>query len=277
MAWPWWILIGFGSLAGVVLLLVWLADPGPMKYPVSDHFDGERFFMPEGRPVGNTSLGAVLKWQWEREPAKWPETVHVHPALPEARVAGRRIVATMVGHASVLVQTEGLNILTDPLWSERAGPFSFAGPKRVTEPGIRFEDLPKIDIVLVSHGHWDHLDVPTLKRLRERDRPNIFVPLGHGELLAKNGIEATELDWGQPVDAGPAKLEAVPVRHWTSRWGADRNRALWAGWQVTLPDGIVYFAGDTGYGDGGFFPEGGGTGAGGWLADPFGAAASRGL
>lgn len=254
MSWWWWLLIGLALLAGGVFALARAADPGPMDLPVSDHFDGERFTLPGGRVVGNKGWGDLLKWQREREPAVWPASVPVTPAVPVARVPGDRIVATMVGHATVLVQTEGLNILTDPLWSERASPFSFVGPKRVTAPGIRMADLPKIDIVLVSHGHWDHLDLPTLKTLWTRDRPEIFVPLGHGALLEAHGITAREMDWGERAVVGPAVLVPEPVQHWTSRWGLDRNRALWAGWSILLPGGTVYFAGDTGYG-GGFFRD----------------------
>jgi L-ascorbate metabolism protein UlaG (beta-lactamase superfamily) len=179
--------------------------------------------------------------------------VAVTPALPAARVDGGALVVTMVGHATVLVQTRGLNILTDPIWAERASPFEFAGPKRVTAPGVDFDRLPRIDLVVVSHGHWDHLDVPTLKRLWARDRPLILVPLGHGRLLAENGIEARELDWGEEATVGTVTAVAEPVYHWTSRWFTDRNRALWAGWSLLTPDGTLYFAGDTGYGDGAAF------------------------
>ncbi len=243
-------LIGIGAVGGGLFLLVRSLDPGPMDRPVSDHFDGERFSLPGGQQIAAKGLGDLLLWQRTREPAKWPAQVPIAPVVPEERVAGGRIAATMVGHATVLLQTEGLNILTDPIWSERASPFSFAGPKRVTEPGVRFEDLPKIDLVLVSHGHWDHLDIPTLKRLWQRDKPLILVPLGHGAMLANAGITARELDWDEGVQVGPLKAVAEPVYHWTSRWFTDRNRALWAGWSLLTPHGNIYFAGDTGYGDG---------------------------
>lgn len=222
--------------------------------PETAHFDGEHFRMPGGVTVGDKSFLDLLRWQTSRAPAVWPETVAVVPAKPAARVEGTDIVVTMVGHATVLVQTRGLNILTDPIWSERASPVSFAGPKRVTAPGIRFEDLPKVDVVLVSHGHWDHLDVPTLKRLWERDGATIIVPPGHGKTLRPHGIAAIEADWGKSIRVADGAM-VVPemVQHWTSRWGVDRNRALWAGYTVILPEGNVYFAGDTGYGDGDFY------------------------
>jgi L-ascorbate metabolism protein UlaG (beta-lactamase superfamily) len=241
------IVAGGGILAAAAL------DPGPVERPVSANFDGERFRLPGHENVGEKSFADLLRWQTTRAPAAWPEAVPVTPALPAARVAGGALVATMVGHATVLVQTRGLNILTDPIWAARASPFEFAGPKRVTAPGIDFAALPRIDLVVVSHGHWDHLDVPTLERLWVRDRPLILVPLGHGRLLADNGIEARELDWGERAELGPVTAVAEPVYHWTSRWFADRNRALWAGWSLLTPEGTVYFAGDTGYGDGAAF------------------------
>lgn len=253
MAWLGRALMVTGLAAGGLLLAGMALDPGPMARPVSDHFDGARFSLPDGRQIGEKDLSDLLRWQTTREPAPWPEAVAVTPAVPAARVEGEAIVATMVGHASVLLQTRGLNILTDPVWSERVSPVDFTGPKRVTAPGVRFEDLPKIDLVLVSHGHWDHLDVPTLKRLWDRDRPLILVPLGHRAMLASAGIEARELDWDERVSMGPLTAVAEPVYHWTSRWFVDRNRALWAAWTLILPGGNIYFAGDTGYGDGAFF------------------------
>lgn len=253
MGWMRNTLIGAGLVGGGLLLAGMALDPGPVERPVSDHFDGERFSLPGGRQIGEKDLTQLIRWQATREPAVWPEAVSVTPAVPEARVEGAEIAATMVGHASVLVQTQGLNVLTDPVWSERVSPFDFTGPKRVMAPGIAFDRLPKIDLVLVSHGHWDHMDVPTLKRLWDRDRPLILVPLGHGRMLADAGIAAKELDWDEGVAVGALRVVAEPVYHWTSRWFLDRNRALWAGWTLIAPAGNIYFAGDTGYGDGALF------------------------
>jgi L-ascorbate metabolism protein UlaG (beta-lactamase superfamily) len=253
MAWWRGAAVAIGLVAGGVLLAGMALDPGPMDRPVSANFDGERFFLRGHENVGDKGLADVLRWQLTRAAAPWPDRVAVTPALPAARMEGGALTATMVGHATVLVQTRGLNILTDPIWSERASPVDFAGPKRVTAPGIDFAKLPRIDLVVVSHGHWDHLDLPTLKRLWARDRPLILVPLGHGRLLADAGIDARELDWGERVALGPVTAVAEPVYHWTSRWFADRNRALWAGWSLLTPEGTIYFAGDTGYGDGAAF------------------------
>jgi L-ascorbate metabolism protein UlaG (beta-lactamase superfamily) len=153
------------------------------------------------------------------------------------------------------VQTAGVNILTDPIWSERASPFSFLGPRRVRAPGVRFADLPKIDLVLVSHNHYDHLDLATLKRLWDRDRPLIVTSLGNDTILRGAGIPARALDWSGATRLGPAEVVVERVHHWGSRWGTDRNRALWSGFTVRLPGGNIFFAGDTGWGGGAWAAE----------------------
>ncbi len=227
--------------------------------PRSDHFDGERFFNPSGEeetfrmPAGAGGRAGFF-WRYltgsDGRP-EWPKSVPVTPGKPEPRVEGDRLVATWVGHATMLLQTQGLNILTDPIWSERTGPLWF-GPKRVTGPGVRFEDLPRIDLVLISHNHYDHLDQPTLKRLWERDRPMIVTPLGNDALIKETGAEAAALDWGQHVAIRPG-VEVIVTRnhHWGSRWFTDRNRALWSSFVIKLPSGgNLFFAGDTGLGDG---------------------------
>jgi L-ascorbate metabolism protein UlaG (beta-lactamase superfamily) len=224
--------------------------------PASDHFDGERFFNPDGDedtapPGGRASfLWRFLTGRDGRPP--WPDAVAIHPLAPPARIEGERMVVTWVGHASVLIQTQGLNILTDPVWSDRVGPWGLLGPKRVTVPGIDFDHLPKIDLVLVSHNHYDHLDKATLQRLWERDRPRIVTSLGNDSVIGQTGAEATALDWNGRFTVKPG-VEVVATRnhHWGSRWGTDRNRALWSAFVVTLPSGgNLFFGGDTGLGDG---------------------------
>jgi L-ascorbate metabolism protein UlaG (beta-lactamase superfamily) len=164
-------------------------------------------------------------------------------------VTGGAVRVTFVNHATALIQIDGLNILTDPIWSERASPLSFAGPKRVRPPGLRFEDLPPIDAVLVSHNHYDHMDVPTLARLWREHHPRIFAGLGNAAFLAENGIEATDLEWWQSVPlAAGVELTSVPTQHFSSRGTRDRDATLWTGFVVKGPAGAVYFGGDTGYG-----------------------------
>jgi len=224
--------------------------------PASDHYDGARFFNPDGEdtvrpPTGGSRGGFLYRWFLGRDDRpSWPDAIAVGQAKPAARVEGDAMVATWVGHATVLVQTRGLNILTDPIWSDVAGPFNLAGPRRVAAPGIRFEDLPKIDLVVVSHNHYDHMDLPTLKRLWDRDRPKIVTSLGNDMLIRGTGAEATALDWGGRLTVKPG-VDVVVTRnhHWGTRWGTDRNRALWSSFTVTLPGGNIFFAGDTGPGD----------------------------
>jgi L-ascorbate metabolism protein UlaG (beta-lactamase superfamily) len=221
--------------------------------PVSDHFDGRRFFNPEDRarpPLAVNPARFFNRWATGEGRARWPERVAVTPTVPLRRVEGRAMRVTWIGHSTVLIQTEGLDILTDPIWSERASPFAFLGPKRVRAPGVRFDDLPRIDLVLVSHNHYDHLDLPTLKRLWDRDRPLIVTSLGNDSILRRAGIAARALDWGGATRIGPAEVVVERVHHWGSRWGTDRNRALWSGFTLRLPGGNIFFAGDTGWGGG---------------------------
>jgi L-ascorbate metabolism protein UlaG (beta-lactamase superfamily) len=276
-----------GSAIGRVLLFLMVAlllaivivpqflDRIYYRGPVSDHFDGQRFFNP-GKddtvrpPTGGSRSSFLFRAATGgdgRPP--WPETVPVAQTKPPARVEGERMLVTWIGHATVLVQTAGLNILTDPIWSDTAGPFGF-GPRRVTAPGVRFEDLPKIHIVLVSHNHYDHMDLATLKRLWERDRPLIVTSLGNDAILRSRGIESKSADWDWSVaKLYDGRLSVVPPgtdfvmapdfrvhvnrnHHWGSRWFTDRNRALWSSFVVELPGtgGNLFFAGDTGLGDG---------------------------
>lgn len=225
--------------------------------PATDHFDGSRFFNPDGeddtaRPSAGGSRASFL-WRFlsgsDGRPA-WPDRVAVIPSVHERRVMSDRMVVTWIGHATVLVQTQGLNILTDPIWSDRAGPLGF-GPTRVTAPGVRFDDLPKIDLVLVSHNHYDHLDQETLKRLWQRDRPLVVTSLGNDSVIGQVGVPAKAVDWGQRV-AVPPGVEVIVSRnhHWGSRWFTDRNRALWSAFTIRLPGGNLFFAGDTGLGNG---------------------------
>jgi L-ascorbate metabolism protein UlaG (beta-lactamase superfamily) len=223
--------------------------------PVSGHFDGARFFNPDGDdtaapPTGGSRAGFFARFLTGSDGRPpWPERVEVTQTKPPARVQGERMLVTWIGHATVLVQTAGLNILTDPIWSDTAGPFGF-GPRRVAAPGVRFEDLPKIDLVVVSHNHYDHMDLVTLKRLWERDRPLVVTSLGNDAVLRSRGIEVVGRDWGARLPTNNAEVVITRNHHWGSRWFADRNRALWSSFVIRLPGGNIFFAGDTGLGDG---------------------------
>jgi L-ascorbate metabolism protein UlaG (beta-lactamase superfamily) len=226
--------------------------------PVTSHFNGARFVNPDREdttaPPGGRSRGSFLLAQATGSDGRppWPASVAVAQTKPAARIEGQRMVATWVGHATVLVQTQGLNILTDPILSDVAGPFGI-GPTRVARPGIAFDDLPTIDLVVVSHNHYDHMDLPTLKRLWARDRPLIVTSLGNDSVIRQAGVPARALDWGGRMRVRPG-IDVVVNRnhHWSSRWFTDRNRALWSSFVVTLPGGNLFFAGDTGFGDGGW-------------------------
>jgi L-ascorbate metabolism protein UlaG (beta-lactamase superfamily) len=162
----------------------------------------------------------------------------------------------MVGHASVLIQVAGQNILVDPVWSERASPVAFAGPKRVTAPGIAFDDLPPIDLVLISHSHYDHLDTTTLDMLRSRRRPRIITALGTDAViaLASPGARAEAGDWGDRFSiADDVAVTLHPAYHWSARRLWDRRMALWCGFVIEARGQVIYLAGDTGYGDGAIF------------------------
>ncbi len=215
---------------------------------VTDHFDGTRFRSEE--PLDH---GAPEFWKWilHRERGPWRDFTPTPPGpRPPDRVGNGALRVTFVNHSTVLVQMDGVNILTDPIWSERASPFAFVGPRRHRPPGLRFEDLPPIDVVLVSHNHYDHMDVPTLERLRDRDRPALFVGLNNAEYLARRGVpHARDLDWWESsrLPSG-VTVTAVPVRHFSARSPFDRDRTLWCGFVVSGPSGAFFFAGDTGWG-----------------------------
>jgi L-ascorbate metabolism protein UlaG (beta-lactamase superfamily) len=224
--------------------------------PVSDHFDGERFFNALRTP--SRGRWDLLRWniesRWRGTRAKWPPWAPSPFAdRPPARVEGAGIRVCYVGHASFLIQTSGLNILLDPVWSQRASPFRSIGPKRVNDPGIAFADLPPIDVVLVSHGHYDHLDVPTLSQLAAAHRPRVIAPLGNDTIMRNHdsAIAAEAHDWNDRIDLGTGvAVTLVPTQHWSARNLSDRNMSLWASCVIETPGGRIYFVADSGYGDG---------------------------
>ncbi len=225
--------------------------------PVSDHFDGLQFFDPDGVPP--KPFYQLLRWQFgpDRQRQVWPEWApSPYTDKPPAQVDGGKVRLSYVGHASWLIQAGGSNILVDPVWSERASPVKWAGPKRHNDPGIAFDALPKIDVVLVSHGHYDHLDIATLSRLSATFSPRIITPLGNDITMrdADRAIKAEAFDWHDRVELGGGlAVTLVPTRHWSARGLYDHNKTLWASFVLETPAGKLYIVCDSGYGEGKHF------------------------
>ena len=242
--------ITLGALVGVIIALGWLASTPPYRGPVTDHFDGRRFR--NQRSTVHNDFRDAAKWAATRRPGAWSSYRDEPPgAPPPPRVDGDQLRATFVNHTTVLLQTHGVNILTDPIWSQRCGPVSWFGPRRVRPPGIRFEDLPPIDVILLSHNHYDHCDLPTLKRLARDHRFKLITPLGNGPFLHRRGIPVfQELDWwGSTMVAQGITVTAIPARHFSGRGLFDRDRSLWSAFMISSPSGAIFFGADTGYGD----------------------------
>jgi L-ascorbate metabolism protein UlaG (beta-lactamase superfamily) len=219
------------------------------RYPLSDHCDGRHFFNP-GPSRPSRGLMQVLRWRFRSEQrAAWPDGI-ANPVFPPppAKVGPDSVAITFINHASFLIRLPGVVVLTDPIFSERCSPVSWAGPKRARPPGIALADLPRPDVVLLSHNHYDHMDFPTLRTLQARHAPRFVTTLGNARILAKLGIVATELDWWQDARAGPLRITATPARHFSARSPFDRNRTLWGGFMMSVGAGSVLFGGDSGAG-----------------------------
>jgi len=216
------------------------------------HFDGKRFFNPDAPQAGG--FLDVLRWKLTSRPQPSPGFLaDVEQSVPPRRVEGSGLRTTLVNHSTVLLQQRGCNILTDPIWSERPSPLAWAGPRRRRKPGLSWEDLPPIDAVLISHNHYDHLDLPTLRRLGARGDSTFLVPAGVARLLRAEKIGPVhELDWGESLSlAGSLSgfhFHSVPALHFSSRGITDRNMTLWCGYAIECQEGLVYFAGDTAFG-----------------------------
>lgn len=213
----------------------------------SDHYDGVHFHNTPPSPSRN--LKTVLKWMISRKPHPWPKKVQIKPAKPSFKLNEKELSVTFVNHSTFLIQWGHINILTDPIWSERCSPISFWGPKRVHDPGIQFEDLPPIHLVLVSHNHYDHMDLPTLKRLQQVHQPTIITGLGNQEYLNRKGLnKVIELDWWQETRLFDSlEIAFVPAQHFSMRNIFNKDKTLWGGFILKKDNEILYFAGDTGF------------------------------
>jgi L-ascorbate metabolism protein UlaG (beta-lactamase superfamily) len=222
-------------------------------FPISDHCDGEFFFNPAGQPQAR-GFSELPRWWYQRlikrVGSRWPRIVPAPqtPVLP-AGIATGQLAVTFLGHSTFLLQLPGLNILTDPVFASRAGPFGLLGPKRARPAALRLGELPRIDVVLLSHNHYDHLDLAALRWLDRHHRPAIVTTLGNQAWLEARGVSrVTELDWWQSHHPAP-NLEAIctPAQHFAARTPWDRSRTLWGGFMLRTPVGLVFFAGDTGW------------------------------
>lgn len=237
-------------LAFASVLIATLAGCSTYAGPVSDHYDGETFYNVEA----DNSSSDHVKWMWSMDTVDWPEWIaDAQQPPPVGAVHGDdSLRVTYVNHATVLIQAADLNILTDPIWSDRAGPLSLFGARRIRAPGVRFDELPRIDVVLISHDHYDHLDLPTLQRLVTRDHPAILTGLGVKARLASiDSSTVHELDWWQQYSLrkGRASVTFVPARHGSGRSLFDANTTLWGGFSIQIPAGNVLFMGDTAFGE----------------------------
>ena len=225
------------------------SNPGAPRRKPSPHFDGRRFRNPAGR-AGNGLLH-FLRWVASSKRRRWPKQI-ADPADPmeHAHPPPGTIAATFIGHSTFLVQFGGLNLLTDPVYSERVGPWNLAGPRRVRPPGVPFEQLPHIDAVLLSHNHYDHMDLSTLARLRRKFDPLLVTTLGNERFLRKRGFaKVVELDWWESHEClRHLQVLLTPAQHFSSRHVFDRDRTLWGGFVVSTGGQRVYFVGDSGYG-----------------------------
>lgn len=216
------------------------------RWSAGPHFDGRRFFNPSGangQPVWKVPHLLLTRWR------RWPSAVAIQPRRPPAPQDGSDVIVTFIGHATLLIQARGGTVLTDPIYSRRASPVPFAGPRRVHEPGVAFDDLPSISVVLVSHNHYDHCDLPTLRALDRRFGPLFVAPLGNGRLLRSAGLRRVEeLDWWQDLPDASLGIRLTPAQHFSARGPLDRDRALWGGFIVDAGGRRVFFAGDSGYG-----------------------------
>ena len=231
-------------------ILFFVACEGQKQQPVSEHWNGRFFVNPGLAEDALPKFRDAFKMEQGKR-AKWPDRVEntAVPDLPE-QLEPDEIALTFVNHATFLIQINGINVLTDPVWSRRIGPFNRIGPVRVRDPGIAFNDLPDIDLVLISHNHYDHLDLATLKRLNKKFKPLILVPIGDKILVKSVGCDRVmELDWWETVELnGDFRITFAPAQHQSNRGVFDRHKSLWGSFMITAGSRRIYYGGDSGYG-----------------------------
>ncbi len=222
-------------------------------FPRSDHCDGTHFFNPAGQ-LQARGFHDLPRWWYQRlvrrQFTPWPRTVPA-PRVPEipTGVPARHLAVTFIGHSTFLLQLPGLHILTDPVFATHAGPFGLLGPRRVRPAALRLGELPRIDVVLLSHNHYDHLDLAALRWLSRQHRPAIVTTLGNRAWLEARGVgRVTDLDWwGSHHPAKDLEVICTPAQHFTARTPWDRCRTLWGSFMLRTEIGLVFFAGDSGW------------------------------
>jgi L-ascorbate metabolism protein UlaG (beta-lactamase superfamily) len=241
-------IIGLLLAVPIAMFAVGIAISAPRyRGPDSDHFGGTRFLNPENvQAKGGLD---VFKWMITRKKGPWKRDLQsINTQRPPAHVSdGIRV--TFVNHSTFLIQVDGLNILTDPVWGRRVSPFSWIGPQRMKSPGIRFEDLPRVHVVALTHNHYDHLDIQTMRMVFGAHHPRIICPLGIKAFLDKESVRGgEEVDWWNEVTLNrDVTIQAVPAQHFSGRGFLDRDATLWCGYVFKTAKGNIYFAGDTGY------------------------------
>ena len=200
-------------------------------------------------PAADRSLRDVVRWAVTRRPKAWPKWIENGDRYEPRSPQSGELLATFVNHSTFLLQWPGLVVLTDPVWSLRVSPVQWSGPARVHAPGIPFDRLPAIDVLLVSHNHYDHMDLATLRRLQQRFTCTIVTTLGNKAFLEARGLRhVTELGWWQTAEArGSLQITATPAQHFSARTPFDRNRTLWAGFVLEAGGRRVFYTGDSGY------------------------------
>lgn len=253
-------MIWFLAIPGILLLGLLIVDfqISATAYEGEErtHFNGKKFINPD--KLRGRSFLDILKWSINGDRGEWEKIYMTDVDFPPDSTFRKNmdeLSVTFVNHATFLLQINGLNFLTDPIWSRRASPYSWIGPKRMRPPGIRFEDLPPIDYVLISHNHYDHLDLQTVTRLKEDHNPFFITPLGVSQFLNRHGINrTTELDWNDSHQINQSMaVHSVPAQHFSGRGVFDRDQTLWCGFVLETDLSTVYFAGDTAYGS--FFTD----------------------
>ncbi len=238
-------------------LVIFFSESGYYKGIISDHFDGKSFYNPKEKNIDQKrSFFSYFfnKFKYEKQfgKVKWQDKlISIEQNKPLQKINDKSIHLTYVGHSTFLLQLEGLNILTDPIFSNRASPFTFLGPKRAIITGINFNDLPKIDIVLISHSHYDHMDLPTIVKLQKHSQPKFITGLGNCFFLnkiRKMNLDCVELDWHEKFSSSQNfNIHFLPALHWSKRMMLGRNASLWGAFAIESKIGNIYFAGDTGY------------------------------